>query len=312
MRQLRAAVSTERIRAELEALPTPRHRHSEPAHMDAAEQLVESSLREAGWDAVRRPFDGGRNVVALREGAESPALAVIAHLDTVAGSAGADDNGSGVVALLELARLLAPFHFRRSLLLAAVDLEETGRFEGTEALISAFGDRIVGAIVLECLACTDPRPGSQQIPAGLGLLYPDQLARVSALDFAATWSLVVYRASGLPLARALADGLAASAGVDAVLAVRDPLDLPFIGPILPFVVPTVRHFARSDHVAFWRHGIPAVQVTDTANLRNPRYHTGLDLPSSLDYRRLTDTVLASALAVCRLAGIMGPLSGDRD
>ena len=58
------------------------------------------------------------------------ALVVLAHLDTVAGSGGADDNGSGVVALLELARLLAPLTFGRSIILAAVDLEETGRLCG--------------------------------------------------------------------------------------------------------------------------------------------------------------------------------------
>jgi Zn-dependent M28 family amino/carboxypeptidase len=301
---LRDAVSAERLRADLAALPAPRHRRSEPIRMEAAEQVVESALRAAGWDAARQPFARGSNVVALRDGAERPAVAVLAHLDTVAGSGGADDNGSGVVALVELARLLAPFRLRRSVLLAAVDLEETGRFEGTEALIHTFGDRLVGAIVFECLAYTDPRPNSQQIPAGLAALYPGQLARARAAHLAGTWTLVVYRSSGLPLARAFADGLAATAGADAVLAVRDPLDLPLIGPILPFVVPTVRHFARSDHVALWRHGIPAIQVTDTANLRNARYHTAFDTPDGLDYPRLADTVVATALAVCRLAGVV--------
>ncbi len=303
--QLAATVDVGRLRADLERLPAPRHRRSEPQLMAAAEAFVESRFRDAGWDAGLRPFDGGANVVAQREGADSTALVVLAHLDTVAGSGGADDNGSGVVALLELARLLAPLAFERSIILAAVDLEETGDFAGSEALIGALcaERQIAGAIVFECIGFTDARANSQRIPPGLGLLYPGQLRRAKALRMAGTWTLLIYRSTGLPLARALGEGLVSLAGADAALLVRDPLNLPVIGRILPWMVPTVRHFGRSDHVAFWRHGIPAIQVTDTADLRNPRYHTGLDLPDSLDYDRLTDTVVATAFAICRLARV---------
>jgi Zn-dependent M28 family amino/carboxypeptidase len=230
---------------------------------------------------------------------------VVAHLDTVAGSGGADDNGSGVVALLELARILAPLTFKRSVVLAAVDLEETGDFSGSEALIAELRTQrqVAGAVVFECIGFTDASPGSQRIPPGLGVLYPGQLRRAEALRMAGNWTLVVYRSTGLPLVRAVGEGLAAAAGDDTPLLVRDPLDLPLIGRFLPWIVPTVRHFARSDHVAFWRNGIPAILLTDTADLRNPRYHTGLDLPQSIDYQRVADTVAATALAICRLAAV---------
>ncbi len=301
---LRAGVSVDRLRADLEALPAPRHRLSDPRRVEAAEWVVESWLHDAGWATERRRFEGGANVVARREGAEPEALAVVAHLDTVAGSMGADDNASGVVALAELARLLAPVALRRSVVLAAVDLEEAGGFAGAEALIDELSAerQIVGAIVFDAIAFTDAHPGSQRVPPGLGLLYPGQLARARQLKMAGSWTLVAYRSSGLPLARAFAEGLAATAGIDAPMLVRDPADLPVIGRILPWAIPTVRHFARSDHIAFWRNGIPAIQVTDTADLRNPRYHTPFDLPATLDYQRLADTVVATALAVARLAG----------
>jgi Zn-dependent M28 family amino/carboxypeptidase len=291
----------------LEALPAPRHRLSEPDRTDAAERQVQAWLIEAGWTAQRQPFDGGANVTAIREGAEPAALAVIAHHDTVAGSGGADDNGSGVIALVELARLLAPFQFRRSVVLAAVDLEETGRFEGAEAMIRALAPRLVAAVVFESLAFTDRRPGTQRIPPGLGVLYPAQLDRARANGFAATWTLLVYRSTSRPLARAVAAGFEATAGSEACLLVRDPLDLPLVGRALPYLVPTVRHVARSDHTAFWRNGIPAILLTDTADMRNERYHTPFDLPASLDYDRLADTVVATAFAICRLAGAR-PLS----
>ncbi|HEX5396331.1 MAG TPA: M28 family peptidase, partial [Candidatus Limnocylindria bacterium] len=232
---LAAATDAARLRADVEALPTPRHRGSQPERMAAAEAFVASRLRDAGWATERQAFDGGANVVATRAGSDPTALVVLAHLDTVAGSGGADDNGSGVVALVELARLLTPFRFRRSVVLAAVDLEETGRFEGSEALIAALGRRLVGAVVFESLAFVDRRPGSQRIPPGLGVLYPAQLERARAAQLAATWTLLVYRSTAEPLARAVADGLVATAGSDAVLSVRDPLELPLIGRALPYV-----------------------------------------------------------------------------
>ena len=44
--------------------------------------------------------------------------------------------------------------------------------------------------------------------------------------------------------------------------------------------------ADSDHSSFWRAGAPAAMVTDTAWSRNPRYHTALDTPDTLDYGRM--------------------------
>ncbi len=275
--------------------------------MEAAERVVAGWLSDPGWPAERTPFDGGTNLVATRDGEERTALLVVAHLDTVAGSGGADDNGSGIVALAEVARLLSPFRFRRSIVLAAVDLEESGGFAGTEALVADLRDRreIAGGIVLETIAFTDARPNTQRIPPGLGVLYPGQLRRARAVGMAATWTLTVYRATALPLARAFGEALVAVAGNESAMLVRDPLDLPVVGRLLPYAVPTVRHFARSDHVALWRHGIPAILVTDTADLRNPAYHTPFDLPATLDHRRLADIAIATALAVHRLAGGSG-------
>ena len=74
-----------------------------------------------------------------------------------------------------------------------------------------------------------------------------------------------------------------------------------IGPAL-LAVPAARHFARSDHVNFWRAGLPAIQVTNTANFRNPNYHRSTDTPDTLDYETLARITAATALTVQRLAG----------
>jgi Zn-dependent M28 family amino/carboxypeptidase len=85
-----------------------------------------------------------------------------------------------------------------------------------------------------------------------------------------------------------------------VLMLRDPLDLPVIGPAL-MAVPVARNFSRSDHVRFWYAGLPAIQVTDTANFRNPHYHRSTDTPDTLDYETLARITAATALLVERMA-----------
>jgi Zn-dependent M28 family amino/carboxypeptidase len=68
------------------------------------------------------------------------------------------------------------------------------------------------------------------------------------------------------------------------------------------VAPWVREFARSDHVELWKAGVPAVQITDTANFRNPNYHQPSDTPDTLDYDRLAAIVAATGVVVERLGG----------
>jgi Peptidase family M28 len=66
--------------------------------------------------------------------------------------------------------------------------------------------------------------------------------------------------------------------------------------------PWVHHFARSDHQSFWRAGVPAIMVTDTADFRNSRYHGPEDVPETLDYERIADVTVATALTVATVAG----------
>jgi len=83
---------------------------------------------------------------------------------------------------------------------------------------------------------------------------------------------------------------------------RDPADLPIVGPFLSFALPVARNFSRSDHQRFWDAGLPAIHVTNTAEFRNPNYHRPSDLPATLDYETLADVTAATVLAIERLAG----------
>ncbi|MEI8346872.1 MAG: M28 family peptidase, partial [Pseudomonadota bacterium] len=46
----------------------------------------------------------------------------------------------------------------------------------------------------------------------------------------------------------------------------------------------------SDHLSYWKHGYPAVMITDTAYNRNHHYHTVDDTAEKLDYPRMAQVV----------------------
>lgn len=311
------------LRAQVESLPAPRSHLHHPEAMHRAEQLVTDGFTAAGWTVQRRPchldrvqgwrdhgdfaptvYQGldGANLVAVKEGRVPSALVVLAHLDTVRDSPGANDNTASVVALVTLARLLAPLHLHHSVLLAATDFEELGLF-GARALVpELLADRpLLGAINLETLAYTDPRPGAQSLPAGLGALYPVQVARVREHDFGADFTALIHDRGATRLAAVCAAALAHLAGPQVPVRLLAPADLPRVGPLLARTVPLVREFARSDHVAFWENGVPAVQITDTANFRDSAYHQPTDTPDRLDYQRLAQTIAATAATVHALS-----------
>ena len=323
-----ARIEPARLRELVTSLPGPRNRINASAAMERTDALLADSWRGAGWQVGRQhlrlrnlkahldhPVDGSRgrhpvhtyprldgaNLVAIGDGETDDAIVIVAHHDTVRGAPGADDNGAGVAALIELGAQLSGRGFRRTVILAAPDFEEIG-LVGSRYLVRWLRShyRVRAAIVFDPIGYMDARPGQQKVPAGIDRLYPGQIARLEERDRAGDTVVAIYRRSSLRLVREWATCLAATIGPERVLLLRDPLDLPLVGPAL-LAVPAARHFSRSDHVNFWRAGLPAIQVTNTANFRNPNYHRPSDTPDTLDYDTLARITAATALTIERLA-----------
>jgi acetylornithine deacetylase/succinyl-diaminopimelate desuccinylase-like protein len=95
-----------------------------------AAAFIEQSFRDAGYQPTRQEYQaGGRsfaNIQAEIRGQDSPHDIIIvgAHYDTARGSPGANDNGSGVAALLALARSLVHKRSSRCLRFVAFTNEE--------------------------------------------------------------------------------------------------------------------------------------------------------------------------------------------
>ena len=303
MRESSALPARERLRADVERLAVPRHPRASPDALRAAEDHIAGELGAAGLRVERQLFAWGarefHNVLGTLDGTDPtrPWLVVGAHFDSVARSPGADDNASGVAAMLEAARLLAPTRPAATVQFVGFNLEEVQnpfgalRLGGGVHAIGSFrigsrayahwlrerGQAVAGALVLEMLGFTGKR---QAVPAAVRLLTKvpkvgDFLAAVG--DTGSRDLLAVFER--------------AARGVLPVVALAVPLK--------GWLAPDVR---RSDHARFWDVGYPALLLTDTAELRNPHYHRASDTPETLDYDFLARATEAVVRAVEELAG----------
>lgn len=210
-------------------------------------------------------------------------ILVGAHYDSVRHSPGADDNASGVAALLELGGALAGLRPEKTLRLVAFVNEEPpfffwGNMGSGEYARTARrrGDDIRIMLSLEMLGYYDDTPGSQRYPPLLGGFYP------SAGNY-------IGFVSNLASRRALRE---------IVAAFRAHSDFPCEQLATFAWVPGV---AWSDQLSFWREGYPAVMVTDTAFYRNPHYHSSADTPEKLNYAKMARVAEGLCGAVASLA-----------
>ena len=118
----------------LRSLISERHPISSPAGLRRAQDYLADQFRRIGLEVSFHQFRalGGtyKNVIAAlcpQQGSgrrTGPPLIIAAHYDTVEGSPGADDNASGVAALLEISRAFVRFSCGRSVRLVAFVNEE--------------------------------------------------------------------------------------------------------------------------------------------------------------------------------------------
>lgn len=297
---------------------TVRSERHDPAGMSSAWTCVTTHLADAGWTVIEHPLRfrcklgvaddkkpggwwaykvhrglRGCYVLATPPAAVGSPLILAAHLDTVMGSPGADDNASIVAVLLELATLLDS-STTRPVMLAFLDMEETGHF-GAQALtrqMAASG--AAGMACLEMVGYYSDEPGSQKLPpAAVRLIEGDErmLNNVTG-ELRGDFLLVIHRRSSGGLAAGVRDGAAGSILLIATL--QDPRPERWGRRLATLLRPVTSNLDRSDHVSFWDRGIPSIAVADTANLRNPHYHRPSDTADTLDYDRLA--ALTDAIA----------------
>jgi len=234
------------------------------------------------YDVSRLPVDN--TVAELAGGRSNEILVVGAHYDTVNNCPGANDNGTGVAAMLELARRFAGHPQARTVRFVAFANEEPPFFQTSQmgSLVYARAarareDRIIGMLSLETMGYYSDEPDSQHYPPPLDTWHPNTgnfIAFVSNLQS----EPLLSQAHG-----AFRTGTAFPIEVAAA-----PETLAGIG--------------WSDHWSFWETGYPALMVTDTAPFRYPWYHHPDDTIDKIDFNRMAEVVDGLEHVVRTIAG----------
>lgn len=268
-----AALAAE-LRGSVEALcEQPRY----GATLSHAQDYITARLRAAGYTVRYQEFTNEegtfRNIIAERKGTEPGRYVVGAHYDACdccdapAENQGADDNASACAVLLALAdrlpKLPTPRHTLELVFYACEEppwfaTEDMGSYAHAQTCTP---QDTLGMICLEMLGCfSDAEDSQPSLFPGHSFLLPTKG------DFVA----VVGNTDAYSLARTAQRHLRRH-----IRSLR--LNVPLADDTALFF---------SDHRNYAPRGIPAVMVTDTAFLRNDRYHEPTDTPDTLDYTQM--------------------------
>jgi hypothetical protein len=271
-----------RLKRHVTAIASRPHNVSHYAELEKAAAYIEAEFGSLGYAPRAQVFDTDgrpvRNIEVVIEpegaGADTESLVVGAHYDSAGIAPGANDNGSGAAAIIELARLLkdlAPKYKRLRLVLFVNEeppydrTPDMGSWRYAQSLKER-GERVAGMMSLETLGCFSDQPGSQKYPAPFGLFFP---SKANFIAFVA-----------LPGSRGFLH--------EVVGPFRRHTDLPTIGGTAPDQFDGV---GWSDHWSFAKHGYPAIMITDTALFRYVHYHKATDTPDKVDYEKVARITL---------------------
>ena len=261
-----------------------------PRALADAAAYIEQQWLDMGYAPVPQSYSvqGVRcsNLEVTRSGTRLPAeiLLIGAHYDSVIGSPGANDNGSGVAALLEMARQIANVEVDRTVRFVAFVNEEPPFFfrmqMGSQVYARAARERrdnIPFMVSLETIGCYSERPGSQQYPPFFRFFYPDKgnfIAFVS--NFRSRQILRRFEATFRQHSLFPTESVATFSWIPGV--------------------------AWSDHLSFWRNGYRALMITDTAFYRYSHYHAPTDQADELNYAAMASVVEGLSRTIVSLAG----------
>ncbi|MBP2618317.1 M28 family peptidase [Chryseobacterium jejuense] len=273
----------------VELTQTPRFRnHKNIDQLNAVADYIHQTFNtygdSTGFQEYKVNGEVYKNVICSFGMGNSKRIVIGAHYDVCGDQQGADDNATGVTALLELARMLQNQKLNYRVDLVAYTLEEPPHFR-TENMGSYIHAKylkdnnidVYGMASVEMIGYFKDEKGSQEFPIGvLSWIYGNK----------GDFITLVKKFSG--------------AG-------------PFVGNFIDqfkdtnqiktetFPAPGFVHGVDfSDHLNYWKFDFPALMITDTSFFRNKNYHKTTDTLETLDIKRMTKVIDAIFLSIIHL------------
>jgi len=144
--------------------------------------------------------------------------------------------------------------------------------------------KVSGMLCLETIGYTSDQEGSQHLPPGMK---PEMYqTSIAVSPNVGNFLAIIGDANSGQLIKQFS-----------AQSQHGQIDLPYASLQVPFrfeqIATGMGDLIRSDHAPFWRQGIPALFLTDTANFRYPYYHTPADTIDKLDFDFITKTCKAT-------------------
>lgn len=221
------------------------------AGLDAARAFLKQEYEALGFAVSFAPFSGGVNFVAEKLGTADPekVLIVSSHIDSV-GNAGANDDGTGTIGLLTVAKELARTNHGKTIRVLGFDREETG-LQGSAAYAAGLPNKadVIGDIHFEMMGYNGKKDGAFHVIDCNSSIFGGNRPVENSLFLSAEMKKSI-----------------AALGLDLTV--------------------TKACTDRSDHSSFWKNKIPAIVISENffGGDGDPCYHAACDVQDErLDY-----------------------------
>lgn len=212
--------------------------------LDLARAFLKEEYEKLGFAVSLHPFGSGTNLIAEKKGSTSPEKILIlsSHIDSV-GNKGANDDGSGTIGLLAVAKNLAEKNLPVTVRILGFDREEVG-LKGSDAYVATLTDKqnIIGDVHFEMMGYNGRKDGAfHVIDCNSGIFGGSKPVENSLFLSEAMKESIEKRNLDLTVTKACTD--------------------------------------RSDHASFWRHKIPAIVISENffGGDGDPCYHARCDV-----------------------------------
>lgn len=290
-----------KLKSDLTFVEGIRHRTADSNHLEEVKNLIEERIIQNNIQVSLHEFTYGNyaavNIIGSLQGQteEEVTFIIDGHFDTVSNTPGADDNGSGLVGMLEAMRVLSTYNFKHTIKFIGFDLEEDGLIGSTQYVSEAIPsyEQIEGVFNFDAIGYSSDEPGSQTLPAGFNVLFPEVYDSVAAQDFRGNFITNVANTNSNSL----------KSQFDSCAKVYVP-ELRVLSVAISGNGEIAPDLRRSDHTPFWEAGYMALMLTDGGNFRNPNYHITSDTLGTLNVGFISNVVKATVATVSKLADLI--------
>jgi len=255
-------------------ITTPGFRnHKNPAVLNQVAAYIKNEFSKYADHVSEQPFMVNgieyRNIICSFDTLHDERIIIGAHYDVCGDQDGADDNASGVVGILELAKLLKGKKLSNRVDLVAYSLEEPPYFESEDMgsyvhakYLKENNIKVKGIVAFDMIGFFSDQKNSQRFPVNfLKLFYGGK----------ANFITVVQKFHNGKFPNKFKRKMKRHAKVR-TKSFKGPASMSSIG--------------LSDHWSYWQFGYSALLISDTSFFRNKNYHERTDTIETLDINRM--------------------------